>query len=70
VRAAEERTPELRTARLRSAGPVVEGAVVSTVVSDVTSDDISARPARPARSPEDGPLVIEGSVLPEERRSA
>jgi UPF0716 protein FxsA len=79
VRAAEERAPELRTARLRSAGPVVEGGVVDgtvygtvdgTVVSDIGSDDISARPARPARSPEDGPLVIEGSVLPEERRSA
>lgn len=58
VRAAEERAPELRTARMRSGRTVVDGVVVD---GDV---------AGPARPTSDGPLVIEGSVAPQERRSA
>ncbi len=52
VRVAEERAPGLRTARIRSEAPVVDGVV------DV--------PAGPDRS--DGHPVIEGSVVPEARQ--
>ncbi|WP_214407932.1 FxsA family protein [Pseudonocardia lacus] len=57
VRAAEKRAPELRTARMRSGHTVVDGVVV---------DADTAGPTPPS----DGPLVIEGSIAPEERRSA
>jgi UPF0716 protein FxsA len=53
VRAAEKRSPELRTARIRERGPVVDG--------DVVDEQPGAAP-RP-----DGPrerLVIEGTVVP------
>jgi UPF0716 protein FxsA len=58
VRAAERRSPDLRTARIRAQGPVVDGEVVE-------------QPG-PGRRPEDGrePLVIEGSVVPGEPRKA
>ena len=49
VRAAEERAPELRTARIRAQGPVVDGEVVPD----------GSQPER---------LVIEGSVVPGDRR--
>lgn len=52
VRAAERRAPELRTARIRARGPVVDGEVV-TVPEQA---DPAARP-----------LVIEGSTVPPER---
>jgi UPF0716 protein FxsA len=52
VSAAERRAPGLRTARIRSRGPVVEGEVV----------DLD-EPATPSARP----LVIEGSVVPESR---
>jgi UPF0716 protein FxsA len=55
VRAAERRAPELRTARIRARGPVVDGEVV-------TPDD----PAEPGARP----LVIEGSTVAPESRSA
>ncbi len=53
VREAERRAPELRTARIRSRGPVVDGEVV-------THDG-------PGRNGQ--PLIIEGSVVPDERRA-
>ncbi len=56
VAAAERRAPELRTARIRSEGTVVDGVVVDGGVR---------RPTDPT-----GLRVIEGTVLPEERRSA
>jgi UPF0716 protein FxsA len=49
VRAAEERAPELRTARIRARGPVVEGEVVDTAPAD-----------RPATTP----LVIDSTAVP------
>jgi UPF0716 protein FxsA len=55
VTAAERRAPELRTARIRSRGPVVDGEVVSP-------DD----PADPVVRP----LIIEGTTVPPESRSA
>jgi UPF0716 protein FxsA len=56
VRAAEEKAPGLRTARIRSEGPVVDGTVVDgTVVPD--------EPVRPH-------VVIEGSIEPPERRAS
>jgi UPF0716 protein FxsA len=58
VRAAEQRSPELRTARIRERGPVVEGEVVEQPDA----------PQRPQHRPE--PLVIEGTVVPEEPRKA
>src|ERR1700754_4300566 len=48
VRAAEQRSPGLKAARIRSQGPIVDGDVV----------DEEPRPA------DGGPLVIEGSVVP------
>jgi len=55
VREAERRAPELRTARIRSRGPVVDGEVVTP--------DPAARQDR-------RPLVIEGSIVPDERRAS
>jgi UPF0716 protein FxsA len=54
VRAAEERNPQLRTARIRARGPVIDGEVVE-------------EPTAP-RTQQDQPLVIEGRVLPGESR--
>jgi UPF0716 protein FxsA len=54
VAAAERRAPELRTARIRSRGPVVDGEVVTPSTG---------------QGP-DRPLVIEGVVVPEEPRGA
>ena len=54
VRAAEARSPELRTARIRERGPVVDGEVVE-------------EPRTEQRRPQEPPLVIEGSVVPGER---
>ena len=48
VRAAEERSPQLRTARIRARGPVVDGEVVD----------------QPGRSTDTGPLVIDATVVP------
>ena len=49
VHAAEERAPELRTARIRARGPVVDGEVVDTPTAD-----------RPASTP----LIIEADPAP------
>lgn len=60
VRAAEERAPQLRTARIRARGPVVDGDVV-----------VDADPAGPNPSGAGAPLVIEGEVehYPQHRAS-
>lgn len=50
VRAAERRAPGLRTARIRSEGPVVDGTVVD---------------GTPDRDPAGGHPVIEGTVVPD-----
>jgi UPF0716 protein FxsA len=55
VRAAEERSPDLRSARIRSQAPVVDGEVVD-------QDEHDAGPQRPE------PMVIEGTVVPGEQR--
>ncbi len=49
VRAAEERAPQLRTARIRARGPVVDG-------------DVVEQPGR--RASDTGPLVIDATVVP------
>jgi UPF0716 protein FxsA len=54
VRAAEERNPELRTARIRAQGTVIDGEVVE-------------EPSAP-RPQQGQPLVIEGRVLPGDSR--
>jgi UPF0716 protein FxsA len=53
VAAAERRSPGLRTARIRARGPVVDGEVVPT----------------PGAAGDEHPLVIEGVVVPDDRRS-
>jgi UPF0716 protein FxsA len=55
VAAAERRAPELRTARIRERGPVVDGEVLDPAAE--------RRPDAPDR-----PLVIEGVVVSEEPR--
>jgi UPF0716 protein FxsA len=61
VRAAERRAPGLRTARIRSQGPVVDGEVVDgPVVDDRGADRTGDGPRRQAGAP----LVIEGSTVP------
>jgi UPF0716 protein FxsA len=47
VRAAEERAPQLRTARIRAAGPIVDGDVVTP----------------PSFRTDTGPLVIDATVI-------
>jgi UPF0716 protein FxsA len=55
VRAAEARSPELRTARMRSGATVVDG--------DVVTPD-----AGPRTDAHGAPLIIEGAVVPDDRR--
>jgi UPF0716 protein FxsA len=55
VAAAERRAPELRTARIRSRGPVVDGEVV---------------PEPGAEEPDGRPFVIEGTVVQDDRRAS
>jgi UPF0716 protein FxsA len=55
VAAAERRAPELRTARIRSRGPVVDGEVV---------------PEPGAAEPDGRPFVIEGTVVQDDRRAS
>lgn len=52
VRAAEHRSPGLRTARIRSAGPIVDGDVVAPASHRATA------------SPAGEPLIIDGTVVP------
>jgi hypothetical protein len=59
VRAAEERAPGLRTARIRAKGPVVDGEVVDGGVVD---GDVVGKERQ------DGHLVIESTVVPGEPR--
>ena len=63
VRAAEQNAPGLRTARIRSEGPIVDG----TVVGGAGADGTGAGGPRRA----DAPGVIEGEIVsPEERRAS
>jgi UPF0716 protein FxsA len=66
VRAAEEKAPGLRTARIRSEGPVVDGTVVDgTAVPD--------EPVRPHGVIEGSVIegsVVEGGIEPPERRAS